>query len=107
MQKPRTDRVLVMTAFVLLVAVVAYLSWDIDRRLDEVKRLQCQSTWAADEITAVSLLKSVEDAPQDEKDRILDVLVATTHATEDVCGPRIDILEEFGPNSDYVPLSER
>lgn len=39
----KADRILVIVAYVLLVGIVIWTSWDANNRIDKVEDLQCQS----------------------------------------------------------------
>ena len=86
----RTDRVLLAVSYVLLVGVVAFLSWDIDRQVKVNQRVAC------DVVTATALL--VYASNQDRFDEeALSAFDALFEGLEDPCGTLttpLDVLRE-------------
>lgn len=77
------DRVLLTIAYVLLVGSVAFLGWDVDRKLERNADIVCR-------MAAVSLISNLAIAgegniTQEGFDAILEAL----SAIEDTCGSRL------------------
>jgi len=90
----RIDRALLATAYILLVAVVVYLVWDVDRQLSQAAQERCYVAWAelSSDVAIFTLVVSLVDTDSlDEAARedVLDTALnqaASVEYLQEVCG---------------------
>lgn len=82
----RADRALTLAAYITLVGVVAWSTFQIQRTLDEVEELQCAT---AEIVVAEALLNLALAAPTADFDTYLEAqtaFIAIGEAVKDRCG---------------------
>lgn len=78
----RVDRALTVASYLLLVAIVAWLSWHIDDRLDQAHDTQCR-------LAAIQLVfTDAAAAGNDVPDEIIDAIGVATEGLADECENR-------------------
>jgi len=82
----RLDRILVVVSYVLLVGVVAFLSWDIDRRLAAAQDSRCKLDDAVVSAVAVQMVNDIERAAQQGDPYPKDSLTSAETVIERVAG---------------------
>lgn len=66
----RADRILLAASYVLLVAIVAWLGWDVDRRVAEVRETVCVSSYS---VLSTLEIAVIEDLTEEEAQGLIDV----------------------------------
>jgi hypothetical protein len=81
------DRALLITAFVMLVVAVMWLSAWIKSEFDQAQEDRCAVAWVTSEFTALNLLVAELQLDPADLTEVIDATVAIEQALEATCGP--------------------